>query len=383
MEGVRHRKQKMVDGLIELHLDRFKASGAELVMGEARFVGERTAEIRLNDGGERVIAGERVFLNLGTRASIPDVPGLAAARPMTHVDALELDRLPGHLVVMGGGYVGLEFAQAIRRFGSRVTVIEMGAQLLPREDTDVGSALFQLFHDEGIEVLLNTSIVKAEGRSGQEVSVRIDGDGGQRDVAGTDLLVAVGRTPNTDGVGLSEAGVALDSRGYIAVNERLETGAANVWAMGECAGSPQFTHAAFDDFRIIRDNLRGGNRTTRDRLIPSCMFTDPEVVRVGLNESEARRRGTKYRLAGMPIANVLRTRTVSEPRGFMKMLVAADSDRILGFTAFGVEASELLAAVQTAMLGSLPYTTLRDGIFTHPTISEGFGALLTNLRAAD
>jgi pyruvate/2-oxoglutarate dehydrogenase complex dihydrolipoamide dehydrogenase (E3) component len=276
---------------------------------------------------------------------------------------------------MGGGYVGLEFAQAIRRFGSRVTVIEMGAQLLPREDTDVGSALFQLFHDEGIEVLLNTTIVKAEGRSGQEVSVRIDGDDGQRDVAGTDLLVAVGRTPNTDGVGLSEAGVALDSRGYIAVNERLETGAANVWAMGECAGSPQFTHAAFDDFRIIRDNLRGGNRTTRDRLIPSCMFTDPEVVRVGLNESEARRRGTKYRLAGMPIANVLRTRTVSEPRGFMKMLVAADSDRILGFTAFGVEASELLAAVQTAILGSLPYTTLRDGIFTHPTISEGFGAL--------
>jgi pyruvate/2-oxoglutarate dehydrogenase complex dihydrolipoamide dehydrogenase (E3) component len=381
MESVRRRKREMVDGLVELHLDRFRTSGAELVMGDARFIDANTVEIKLNDGGERVIAGERVFLNLGTRASIPDIPGLASAKPMTHVEALELDRLPGHLVVMGGGYVGLELAQAIRRFGSRVTVVERGTQLLQNEDPDVGTALFQLFHDEGIEVLLNTTVLQVEGRSGQEISVRIEGEGGQRIVSGTDLLVAVGRSPNTKGVGLTEAGVALDSRGYIAVNERLETTAANVWAMGDCAGSPQFTHAAFDDFRIVRDNLRGGNRTTRDRLIPSCMFTDPELVRVGLSESEAKRLGVEYRLAKMPIANVLRTRTVSEPRGFMKMLLAAHSDRVLGFTAFGVDASELLAAVQTAMLGSLPYTTLRDGIFTHPTIAEGFGALLTTISA--
>jgi pyruvate/2-oxoglutarate dehydrogenase complex dihydrolipoamide dehydrogenase (E3) component len=263
-----------------------------------------------------------------------------------------------------------------------VTVVEKGAQLLQNEDPDVGTGLFQLFHDEGIEVLLNTTVLEVEGCSGQEISVRIEGEGGQRVVSGTDLLVAVGRSPNTKSVGLTEAGVALDSRGYIAVNERLETTAANVWAMGDCAGSPQFTHAAFDDFRIVRDNLRGGNRTTRGRLIPSCMFTDPELVRVGLSESEAKGLGVEYRLAKMPIANVLRTRTVSEPRGFMKMLVAADSDRILGFTAFGVDASELLAAVQTAMLGSLPYTTLRDGIFTHPTIAEGLGALLITIPAA-
>ena len=212
--------------------------------------------------------------------------------------------------------------------------------------------------------------------------MRIGGEAGQRVVSGTDLLVAVGRSPNTKDIGLTEAGVALDSRGYIAVNERLETTAPNVWAMGDCAGSPQFTHAAFDDFRIVRDSLRGVNRTTRDRLIPSCMFTDPELVRVGLNESEAKRLGVEYRLAKMPVANVLRTRTVSEPRGFMKMLVATHSERILGFTAFGLDGSELLAAVQTAMLGNVPFTTLRDGIFTHPTIAEGFGALLMTIPTA-
>jgi pyruvate/2-oxoglutarate dehydrogenase complex dihydrolipoamide dehydrogenase (E3) component len=376
MNGVLRRKQKMVDGLVELHLDRFKTSGTELIMGEARFSGERTVEVTLNNGGSMVITGEKMFLNLGTRATIPDVPGLAAANPMTHIEALDLDRIPEHLFVLGAGYVGLELAQALRRFGSRVTVIERGPRIAGKEDPDVGSAILELFRDEGIEVLLETRVPEVAGLSGKEVRISVEGPNGHRDLQGTDLLVAAGRTPNTSSIGLDRAGVELDARGFIKVNDRLESTAKNVWAMGDCAGSLQFTHAAYDDFRIVRENLNGGNRTTQNRLIPSCMFTDPELIRVGLNESEAKSRGIAYRLVKMPMAAVLRTRTVSEPRGFMKMLIDGQSDRILGFMAFGVEASELLAAVQTAMLGGLPYTVLRDGIFTHPTIAEGLVFLL-------
>jgi len=307
---------------------------------------------------------------------MPKVPGLAAVNPMTHIEALDLDRLPASLIVMGGGYVGLELAQAMRRFGSQVTVIEKGPQLAGREDPDVGAALLELFHDEGIEVLLGTETRRVEGRSAESIRIHAKDGQGERIVEGTDLLLATGRTPNTDGIGLEQTGVELDEHGYIRVNERLETTAAHVWAMGDCAGSPQFTHAAYNDFRVVHDNLNGGNRTTKDRLVPFCMFTDPELVRVGRNESEARRDGVEYRLARMPMANVLRTRTVSEPRGFMKMLIGARSDEILGFTAFGVEASELMAAVQTAMVGRMPFTMLRDAIFTHPTVSEGLVFLL-------
>jgi pyruvate/2-oxoglutarate dehydrogenase complex dihydrolipoamide dehydrogenase (E3) component len=312
---------------------------------------------------------------------MPDVPGLAAAKPMTHIEALDLDRVPGHLVVLGGGFVGLELAQAIRRFGSRVTVIESASQLASREDSDVGSAVFELFRDEGIEVLLEARVREVSGRSGEEIRITIDNPSGTQNIQATDLLLATGRTPNTQSIGLENLGAEVDSRGYIKVNDRLETTAQNVWAMGDCAGSPQFTHAAYDDFRIVRDNLNGGNRSTRNRLVPSCMFTDPELARVGLNESDAKRLGVEYRLAKMPMAAVLRTRTISEPRGFIKMLIEAHSDAILGLTAFGAEASELLAAVQTAMLGGLPYTVLRDGLFTHPTVAEGLVYLLANVPA--
>jgi pyruvate/2-oxoglutarate dehydrogenase complex dihydrolipoamide dehydrogenase (E3) component len=300
---------------------------------------------------------------------------------MTHIEALNLDRLPKHLVVVGGGYVGVELAQAMRRFGSRVTVIQRGPQLASREDADVAAALLELFRSEGIEVCLETEIRQVEGHSGQQIRVHVKDANGERVIEGTDLLVATGRTPNTQGIGFEQAGVQLDKGGYIKVNERLETTAANVWAMGECAGSPQFTHVAFDDFRIVRDNLNGGNRTTKDRLIPFCIFTDPELARVGLNESEAKSRGIAYRMVKLPMASVLRMKTISETRGFLKMLIDAQSDRILGFTAFGAEASEPLAAVQTAMLGGLPYTTLRDAIFTHPTTAEGLNVLLASVPA--
>jgi pyruvate/2-oxoglutarate dehydrogenase complex dihydrolipoamide dehydrogenase (E3) component len=376
MAGVSRRKRQMVEGLVELHLANYKASGAELVMGEARFTHPKTVRVTLNAGGERLLRGERVFVNVGTRASIPAVPGLADAQPMTHVEALNLERLPDHLVILGGGYVGLEFAQAMRRFGSRVTIIQRGTRLLEREDHDVSDALLQLMQDEGIDVLLSADVAHVTGRSGSGVTLQVRSGTGETNLEASDILVAAGRTPNTDRLDARQAGIELDSRGYIRVNDRLQASAPDVWATGECAGSPQFTHVGEDDFRVVLDNLAGGKRTTRNRLIPYCLFTDPELAHVGLNESEAKAKKVSYRIATMPMAMVLRTRTLSETRGFMKALIGID-DRILGFTAFGAEASELMAVIQTAMLGGMPYTVLRDAIFTHPTAAEGLVGLFS------
>jgi pyruvate/2-oxoglutarate dehydrogenase complex dihydrolipoamide dehydrogenase (E3) component len=346
-----------------------------LILGEGHFVAPKTLEVTLPDGGVRILAGERVVIDVGTRATVPDVPGLAQCKPLTHVEALELDHVPEHLLVLGGGYVGLEFAQALRRFGSRVTVVEQGPQLAAREDNDVSQALRQLLEDEGIEVVLDAQVSRVEGHSGERIRLGVRTAAAARAIDASDILVATGREPNTRGIGLDTAGVELDAHGYVRVTERLETTADGVWAVGDCAGSPQFTHVGFDDFRIVRDNWNGGNRTTRDRLVPYCVFIDPELGRVGLNETQARRAGIAYRIARIPMASVLRTRTLSEPRGFLKALIDAHSDRILGFTAFGAEAGELIAVVQTAMLTGAPYTVLRDAILTHPTIAEGLTVL--------
>ena len=378
MQGVRDRKRQMVDDLIAVHRRNYANSGAELIIGEGRFVAPKTIEVGAPGGGVRQLAGDRIFVDVGTRAAIPDVPGLSECRPLTHVEALELDHVPEHLVVLGGGYVGLEFAQPMRRFGARVTVLERGPQLAAREDPDVAEVLMQQFSDEGVEVVLNAQTLEIGGRSGAQVRVHVRTAAGEQTIEGSDLLVAAGRTPNTANIGLDVAGIETGERGYIKVNERLETTAPNVWAMGDCAGSPQFTHVGFDDFRIVRDNLAGGERTTGDRLIPYCMFTDPELGRVGLNETAAQRAGIDYRIARIPMTAVLRTRTLSEPRGFLKALIAADSDRILGFTALGAEAGELIAVVQTAMLTDAPYTALRDAILTHPTIAEGLTVLFAS-----
>jgi len=381
MAGVRQRKRDMVDGLIAIHKARFAVDGLDFILGEGRFVAPRTIDVRLAQGGIRRLEGERVFLNLGTHAAIPDIPGLSGAAPLTHVEALELDRLPAHLIVLGGGYVGIEMAQAFQRFGSRVTVIDQAAQLAPREDPDVAEAVRAIFADEGIDVMLEAAIEAIGGRSGDQVKVRLRTPAGQREIDGSDLLVALGRTPNTHGISLESAGIELDPRGYVKTNERLETTAPGVWAMGECAGSPQFTHVAYDDFRVVRDNLAGRSRTTRDRLIPYCMFVDPELGRVGLGEAEAKRRGIAVRVARLPMSSVLRARATGETRGFMKALIDARSDRILGFTMLGAGAGEVIAAVQIAMLAGLPYTALRDAILTHPTMAEGLGVLLAGVPA--
>jgi pyruvate/2-oxoglutarate dehydrogenase complex dihydrolipoamide dehydrogenase (E3) component len=378
MAAVRARKRKMVDGLVAMHLDKYKKCGAELVMGSGRFVAPKTIEVALNDGGTRTLHSEIVIIDTGSRARLDNTQGLSDARPLTHVEALELAELPENLLVLGGGYVGLEFAQAFRRFGSRVTVIERNSALISREDSDVTEAMEQLFRDEGIEVLTGATVEQVEGKSGESVTLRTT----RGAVEGTHLLVAGGRTPNTDGIGLDKTGVEVDAHGHIKVNERLETAAKGVWAVGDCAGSPYFTHIAEDDFRIVLANLSGGHRTTTGRQVPFCLFTDPELARVGLNEREAKERGIRYRLAKIPMESVLRTRTISESRGFIKALIDVGSDRILGFTAFGAEVGELLPAVQLAMASQLPYTAISDLVLTHPTMSEALGGIFGAVPAA-
>ena len=381
MATVRRRKREMVDREIALHLQNYETSGAELIMGTGRLVAPKTIEARLNDGGSRVLAADQVFLNIGTHAAIPGIPGLEAARPLTHIEALELDYLPPHLIVLGGGYVGLELAQAYRRFGSRVTVIESGPRLLSREDLDIAEEMQRILGDEGIRFLTAAEALHVRGRSGEEVGIGVRTISGEEKIEGSDILVAAGRVANTAGIGLEEAGVELDGHGYIRVNERLETTAPGVWAIGECAGSPQFTHVSIDDFRIVRDNLAGGNRSTRDRLVPYCMFTDPPLAHVGLSEVEARRRGLATRVARLPMSAVRRTATTDETQGFMKVLVGESDDRILGFTMVGAEAGEVMTTVQTAMLADLPYPRLRDAVLAHPTMAEGLGSLFENVPA--
>jgi pyruvate/2-oxoglutarate dehydrogenase complex dihydrolipoamide dehydrogenase (E3) component len=283
------------------------------------------------------------------------------------------------LIVIGGGYAGLELSQAYRRFGSNVTIIESGPQLMGREDIDVSQEMRRILTDEGIQVQVAAELLDVQGRSGDKVSLLVRTASGEQKIHGSDILVAAGRVPNTSDIGLEQTGVRVDGRGCIRVNERLETTAAEIWALGECAGSPQFTHVSEDDFRIIRDNLSGGNRNTRDRLIPYCMFTDPPLAHVGLSEGDAERQGVIVRVARLPVDSVLRAQATGERRGFMKVLVGENDDRILGFTMIGAVAGEVMAVVQMAMLAGAPYGRLADGILAHPTMAEGLGMLFSNV----
>jgi pyruvate/2-oxoglutarate dehydrogenase complex dihydrolipoamide dehydrogenase (E3) component len=379
MPAVRDRKRRMVQGLVDTHLDLYHQSGAELIMASGRFVGPRTLEATLvADGSKRLLRGKNVIIGTGTHAAIDATPGLREAKPLTHVEALELDVVPEHLIVLGGGYVGLEFAQAMRRFGSKVTVVDRNDRLLHREDDDVTAGLRSLFEDEGIDLALNSKLQRVSGTSGQSVRVTLLQGSGERTLEGSHVLVTAGRVPNTANIGLELAGVELTSRGYVKVNERLETTAAGVWAVGEVAGSPLFTHISEDDFRVVRDNILGGNHVTTGRQVPFCLFTDPEFARIGLSETEAKQQGIAYRLFKVPMGAVLRARSLMETRGFLKCLVARDSDRILGFAAFGVGAGEIMGCVQIAMLGGLPYTALREAILAHPTIPEGLISLFSS-----
>jgi len=378
MSVVRDRKRKMVAGLNEMYLENYKKTGAELIFGSGRFVAPKTVEVTLRDGGSRQLRGTNVIVSTGTYATLPPIPGLAEAQPLTHIEALELDQVPEHLLVIGGGYVGVELSQAMRRFGSQVSIIDPSERLMPREDVDVCDALRSLLKDEGIDVLLNARPKQVLGKSGDAVRLVFEQNGTERTLAGSHILVAAGRTPNTEGLGLDLAGVEVTPRGHIKVNERLQTTAPGVWAIGEVAGSPQFTHISVDDFRVVHANLTGGHRITTGRQVPYCLFTDPELARIGLSESEAAAANVPYRLFKVPMDANLRTRTLGETRGFMKALVEADGDGILGFTAFGIGAGEIMAAAQVAMIGGLPYTVLRDAVLTHPTLVEGLIPLFSS-----
>ncbi len=378
MPAVLARKRAMVSGLNGVYLDNYKQTGAEFILGPGRFVGPKTLEVILPGGTTRRLRGTNVIVSTGTRAALEPIPGLADAQPLTHIEALELDQVPGHLIVIGGGYVGVELSQAMRRFGSKVTVIDHNERLLSREDDDVTAALATLFRDDGIDVVLNTTVKRISGKSSDSVTVVVEQKGRETTLAGTHLLIATGRRPNTENIGLESAGIELTDRGYIKVNERLQTTAPGVWAIGEVAGSPQFTHVSVDDFRVVRDNLAGGNHVTTGRQIPYTLFTDPELARIGLNEKEAQARGISYRLFKIPLEQVLRARTLSETRGFLKALVELNGDRILGFTAFAVDGGEVMASVQTAMMAGLPYTALREAIWAHPTLVEGLSPLFSS-----
>jgi pyruvate/2-oxoglutarate dehydrogenase complex dihydrolipoamide dehydrogenase (E3) component len=381
MTVVRDRKRTMVAGLIDVHEKRFAASHVELIRGQGVFVAPRTLSVEPAAGGDRrLMTAETVIVSTGSRAVVPDIPGLREASPMTHVEQLELDRLPGHLVILGGGYIGLEFAQAMVRFGAKVTVLDQSARLLVREDEDVVTALAERLVSEGVQLRLGVTLDSVAGRSGDAVTLRVTGKDGPEEIEATHILAAAGRAPNTDAIGLEAAGIAVTGSGHIRVDASLRTGASGVYAVGDCAGSPHFTHIAFDDHRVVLRAIRGETSTTLGRQVPYTLFTDPELAHVGLHEHEARHQGISYRLAKLPMAAVLRARTLGETAGFLKALIGED-DRILGFTALGVGAGELLAPVQLAMVTGLPYTALAELVVTHPTLTEGLVYLFSSVPA--
>src|SRR5580704_11287197 len=321
MAGVRERKRGMVRGLNDMYMENYKNTGAEFILGTGRFVAPRTVEVALADGTTRQLRGANVIVSTGTRAALEKIPGLVEAQPLTHIEALELDEIPEHVLVAGGGYVGVEMSQAMRRFGSKVTIVDSKGRLMSREDPDVCEALRSLLADEGIDILLNSRIRQVSGRSGDSVSVVVEQNGIEKVLKGSHVLVATGRSPNTEGLGLELAGVQITDRGYIKVNERLQTTAPGVWAIGEVAGSPQFTHISIDDLCVVHANLTGGNRVTTGRQVPYCLFTDPELARIGLSETEAESQGIAYRLFKVPMdanhSSGRLTRSVRRAGGFV------------------------------------------------------------------
>jgi pyruvate/2-oxoglutarate dehydrogenase complex dihydrolipoamide dehydrogenase (E3) component len=373
---VRERKRNIVESFRGGSQRRLESTQRlDLVFGEARFTGPRTVAV---DG--RRVEGDLVFINAGCRPAAPDVEGLAALAPLDSTSIMELDRVPEHLIVLGGGYIGLEFGQMFRRFGSNVTIVQRGTQLLPLEDEDVAEAVLGVLREDGVEVLLQAEARCAERLDAGRVRVTLRTAAGDRPVVGSHVLLAAGRVPNTDRLDPKAAGIETDSKGFIRVNERLETSAAGVYALGDVKGGPAFTHISYDDYRIIRDNLlRGGTRTTADRPVPYTVFMDPQLGRVGLTEREARKAGRPYRVATMPMSHVARALEMDEPRGFMKVLVDPENRRLLGAAVLGVEGGEIMASLQLAMMGNLPYDRLRDGVFAHPTLAEALNNLFSTL----
>jgi len=383
MEVVRARQRDIVDSWSEgsrKGLERH--ASLELIMGEARFSGVREFDVALLTGGSRSLTADHVFINAGARPAIPSIPGLGAVPYLDSTSILELGEVPGHLVVLGGGFIGLEFGQMFRRFGADVTLIEKSTRLVSREDEDVSDAIREIFQQDGIDVLTESEATAVEAVEDGRIRVTVSGPGGETRVSGTHLLVALGRDSNADTLNLEATGLSTDSRGWISVNERCETEVEGIWALGDITGAPPFTHTAYDDYRVIRTNLlEDGQRTTADRLLPYAVFIDPQLGRVGLTEREARERGRDIRVAELPMTRVARALELDETRGFMKAVVDASTNRILGAAVLGIEGGELVAVLQLAMMGDLPYTALRDAVLAHPTLAESINNLFMELDA--
>jgi pyruvate/2-oxoglutarate dehydrogenase complex dihydrolipoamide dehydrogenase (E3) component len=381
MVRVRQRKRDIVESFKSGNERRIEdTENLDLVRGEARFTGAEELEVRLNGGETLELRADNVFINTGARPGSVPVEGLESIPTLNSTSIMELDEVPEHLLVLGGGYVGLEFAQMFKRFGSEVTVVQRGKQLLSREDADVAEAVAEILREDGLEILLETQSRRVEQGDDGRIRLTVETPDGERTLSGSHLLVAAGRPPNTDSLNLVAAGVETDRRGFVKVNERLETNVPGIWALGDVKGGPAFTHISYDDFRIIRTNLlEGGDATIADRLVPYTVFIDPQLGRIGLSEQEARDQGRNFHVAKMPMNYVARALEVDEARGFMKALVDADTDQILGCAVLGIEGGEIMAMMQIAMMGRLPYTALRDAVFAHPTLAESLNNLFATI----
>jgi pyruvate/2-oxoglutarate dehydrogenase complex dihydrolipoamide dehydrogenase (E3) component len=389
MVKVRQRKRDIVDSFRASNRKRLEnTDGLELMMGLAVFSGPKTVKVQLNpDQTEanrqdtRYLTAERIFINTGARPRQIDLPGLSQIPYLNSTSIMELDQVPEHLLIIGGGYVGVEFSQMFRRFGSRVTIIQRGEQLLSREDADVAGAVTDILQEDGIQVLLNSHPTCVERTTQGKIRLTVKREEKQQILEGSHLLVAAGRVPNTDELNLQVTGVETDQRGYIQANERLETNIPDIYALGDVKGGPAFTHISYDDYRIIRDNLlEGKERAVNERLIPYTVFIDPQLGRVGLTEKQARQSGLDFKVASMPMNWVARALEVDEPRGMMKAIVDAQSKQILGCAILGIEGGEVMALIQTAMMGNLPYTALKEAVYAHPTLAESMNTLFSQIE---
>ena len=376
-EQIRKRKRDIVDSFRSGSESGLTGTeGLDVIWGEARFTGPKTLAVRLNAGGETELRAETIIINTGERPAHPELPGIESVSLLDSTSIMELDTVPDHLVIIGGGYVALEFGQLFRRLGSAVTVVQRGKQLLTREDADMAAAVADVLREDGLTILLETTAARVAATADGGVALTVRGPEGERTITGSHLLAAAGRTPNTDRLGLDAAGIATNKRGSIPVNERLETNVPGIYAIGDVNGGPAFTHISYDDYRILTANLTGeGGASTAGRLVPYTVYTDPQFGRVGLGEDEARKAGRRVRVAKMPMSSVARALETDETRGQMKVLVDPDTDQILGAAIFGVEGGEIMSMLQIAMMGKLPYTALRDAVFAHPTFAESLNNL--------
>lgn len=376
MRAVRRRKQAIVDGWRANGERRLRQANVDLHMGEARFLGPRMLEVTLLAGGTRVLEAEKIFINTGAVPAVPPVKGLDGVPFLDSTGIMELDEIPKHLLVLGGGYVAVEFGQMFRRFGSDVTMVQRHDRLLTREDADVADALATILREDGVELLLESQAQGVHPATRGRIRLDVSTPEGDRSLEGTHLLVATGRVPATEQLNLAAAGLSADKHGAIPVNDRLETAVPGIWALGDVKGGPAFTHISYDDFRILRINLlEGGNVGVSGRLVPYTVFTDPQLGRIGLSEEETRAKGLEIRVFKVPMDRVSRALEVGESRGLMKAVVDAKTDRILGCAILGIEGGELMAVIEVAMIGGVTASALRETVFTHPTLAEAFNTL--------